>query len=97
MTKGDAYVVTGQGTAGSSLNQPAPVAQLNCPDSVPVDSHGNIVIADNGNGEIEVVPDTYIYVVAGNGTSGYEGDGGPTTSAELSGPGGVRDEEHSHQ
>ena len=30
-----------------------------------------------------------IYTVAGNGTGGYTGDGGPATSAELSGPEGI--------
>jgi hypothetical protein len=30
-----------------------------------------------------------IYTVAGNGTEGYSGDGGPATSAELDWPGGV--------
>ncbi len=30
-----------------------------------------------------------IYTVAGDGTPGFSGDGGPATSAELSGPGGV--------
>jgi DNA-binding beta-propeller fold protein YncE len=30
-----------------------------------------------------------IYTVAGHGTGGYSGDGGPGTSAELSDPQGV--------
>ncbi len=30
-----------------------------------------------------------IYTMAGNGTAGFSGDGGPATSAELNGPGGV--------
>ncbi len=30
-----------------------------------------------------------IYTIAGTGTAGYSGDGGPGASAALSGPGGV--------
>ena len=30
-----------------------------------------------------------IYTVAGNGTTGFSGDGGPATSAELDSPRGV--------
>ena len=31
----------------------------------------------------------YIYTIAGTGTAGFSGDGGPATSAELSGPAAV--------
>jgi hypothetical protein len=101
MTAGDTYVVAGQSLGGSSLAQPAPIAQLSYPDAAAVDPHGSIVIADNGNAELKVVPNASgtfygqvmtagrIYVVAGDGTSGYLGDGGLATSAELNGPGGI--------
>jgi uncharacterized repeat protein (TIGR02543 family) len=36
-----------------------------------------------------VNPSGIITTVAGNGTPGYSGDGGPATSAQLQGPGGV--------
>ena len=67
------------------------------PESVYVDGSGNLVIADTGNDRIRVVAGTTgtfygqpmtagdIYTVAGGGTSGL-GDGGPATSAELTGP-----------
>jgi DNA-binding beta-propeller fold protein YncE len=63
-----------------------------------VDHQGNLLIADLQNERIRVVATTagtfygramkarHIYTVAGTGTPGYSGDGGPATSAELSGP-----------
>jgi sugar lactone lactonase YvrE len=70
---------------------PATSALLNTPLSVAVDRSGNLFISDSGNNRIrEVVAATgVIRTVAGNGTAGFGGDGGPATSAELSGPGDV--------
>jgi RHS repeat-associated protein len=72
--------------------------QLGYPDGVAVDSSGDLVIADTGNNVVRFVPATSgtyfghsmtagdIYTIAGNGTSGYSGNSGAATSAELSGP-----------
>ena len=56
-----------------------------------VDGSRNIFIADTYNDRIrEVVAATgNIQTVAGNGTYGFSGDGGPAASAELSSPAGV--------
>jgi hypothetical protein len=52
---------------------------------VAVDSDGNIYIADSSNCCIRKVNSAgRINMVAGNGISGYSGDGGPATSAQLS-------------
>ena len=57
---------------------------------VAVDSAGNLFIADTGNGCIRrVSPSGIITTVAGNGTVGYSGDGGPATNAQLNLPAGV--------
>jgi sugar lactone lactonase YvrE len=58
---------------------------------VAIDGAGNLFIADTGNGRIRRVDATthIITTVAGNGTSGFSGDGGPATAAELGGPYGV--------
>src|SRR5262249_17389309 len=73
----------------------------NFPFGVGVDGSGNIVIADLGNNVLRVIAKstgTYygqamtvgdIYTIAGNGTDGYSGDGGPATSAEMVSPFGV--------
>jgi trimeric autotransporter adhesin len=102
MTAGDIYTVAGDGMAGySGDGGPATSAELSGPAGVAVDAAGNAVIADTGNGRIRVVAARtgsfyghamtagHIYTVAGDGMAGYSGDGGPATSAELSGPAGV--------
>jgi trimeric autotransporter adhesin len=89
---GDIGVVAGSGTNGYSGDGGAATsAKLYDPEGVAVDSSGNVYIADMENNRIrEVVASTGdISTVAGNGTYGYSGDGGPATSAELKSPQGV--------
>jgi uncharacterized protein (TIGR03437 family) len=63
---------------------------LNFPTGVAVDGAGNIFIADRGNNFIrKVTPAGMMSRVAGNGTQGFSGDGGPATSAALNAPTGV--------
>ena len=88
---GDISTVAGTGTAGfGGDGGPATSAQLNIPRAVAVDSSGNLFIADWGNGRIRKVDTSgTISTVAGNGTAGFSGDGGPATSAKLNIPRGV--------
>jgi sugar lactone lactonase YvrE len=83
--------VAGNGTRGYSGDYgPATSAQFSNPTGVAVDSSGNLFIADTGNDRIrKVTPDGVISTVAGNGTYGYSGDGGPATSAQLYSPSSV--------
>lgn len=54
------------------------------------DALGNIYIAADVLGYIlKVAPSGVLTIVAGKGASGFSGDGGPATSAMLSGPSGV--------
>jgi hypothetical protein len=63
---------------------PATSAQLHNPAGLAIDSAGNLFIVDSGNDRIRrVSPDGVITTVAGNGTIGFSGDGGPATSAQL--------------
>ena len=83
--------VAGGGTVGySGDGGPATSAQI-YPSAVAVDHSGNLYIADGSNCVIRKVAAAtgVITTVAGNGTCGYSGDGGPATSAQLSGPEGV--------
>ena len=56
-----------------------------------VDSDNNIYIADANNHRIRKVDAATgnITTVAGDGASGYGGDGGPATAAQLNAPRGV--------
>ncbi|HVT98204.1 MAG TPA: FG-GAP-like repeat-containing protein [Acidobacteriaceae bacterium] len=80
------YTIAGSGYRGfAGDGGPAPLAVLNGPSNTAVDSAGNLYIADGGNRvvrKVEVASGT-ISTVAGTGTAGYSGDGGPATSAQL--------------
>jgi hypothetical protein len=83
--------VAGTGIAGySGDNGPATAAQLKLPSGVAVDASGSVYIADAGNSRVrKVTPDGTITTLAGDGTYGYSGDGGPATAAQLQWPTGV--------
>jgi sugar lactone lactonase YvrE len=80
--------VAGNGTPGfSGDGGPASSAQLSSPTGVAVDSEGNLFITDKSNNRIrKVTPAGVINTVAGNGSKGFSGDGGPASSASLSFP-----------
>ncbi len=83
--------VAGNGTSGYSGDSGAATsAELRNPYGLAVDASGNLYIADYGNQRIRKVDSSgIITTVAGNGISGFSGDGGAATSAELSFPTGV--------
>jgi putative salt-induced outer membrane protein YdiY len=77
----------GNGYAGYSGNGgQATVAEINLPSGVAVDNALNLYISDNGNDRVRIVNTSgIISTFAGNGASGYFGDGGQATAAELNG------------
>jgi ribosomal protein S11 len=81
----------GTGSPGFSGDSSAATsAQLDAPNGIAVDSSGNLYIADIHNARIRMVtPAGIIYTIAGTGTVGYSGDGGPATAAQLRQPTGV--------
>ncbi len=85
--------------SGSSSNNagysgdggPATAAKLNDPQGIFVTSSGDLYFTDTFNSAIREINSStgIISTVAGNGTSGYTGDGGAATNAELTDPGGL--------
>ncbi len=80
--------VAGTGTSGYTGDGGSAItATLNYPQGVVVDNNGNFYIADAGNSVIrKVTASGIISTVAGNGTYGYSGDGGPATASALNYP-----------
>ncbi len=86
-------VYAGTGTAGYSGDGGlAAQAQMSAPAMVRFDpSQRYLMVSDEGNNTVRRI-DTVtglITTVAGNGTAGYSGDGGPATLAELNQPEGI--------
>ncbi len=83
-TTGILTVVAGNGTVGfSGDNGPATSAQLNNPTSVAVDFTGNVYVSDAGHAHVRKISRGIITTIAGSGSTGYGGDNGPATSAQL--------------
>jgi hypothetical protein len=104
MTAGDIYTLAGTGPDDNGFagdGAPATSAELNEPGWVALDGFGDVYVADTGNDRVRMIAastGTYygipmtagdIYTVAGTGTAGYSGDGGPSGLAELDGPNAV--------
>ena len=80
--------VAGKSTSGFSGDGGAATnASLNHASGVAFDASGNLYIADEANYRIrKVTTNGIITTVAGNGISGYSGDGGAATNASLCNP-----------
>ncbi len=82
----------GAPTNGVGDGGPATAASLLTPTGLAVDAAGDLLfIADKFDDRIREVnlATGVITTVAGNGTGGFSGDGGPATAAELLDPSGV--------
>jgi sugar lactone lactonase YvrE len=89
---------------GSTLDASSLPAPRWVPGYIALDSAGNLYVSDRapisaigpyqapvGGGcrIVRVTPDRKLSVIAGTGTCGYSGDGGPATKAELNDPNGI--------
>jgi uncharacterized protein YjbI with pentapeptide repeats len=79
------------GSCGDGDNpQQVYFAALSAPEAVWVDPLGNVYIADTQDNKIRVATNAgAMHTIAGTGSAGYGGDGGPARSAILSGPAGL--------
>ncbi len=81
---GTISTLAGNGVAGFAGDGGlAMTASLKLPAGVAVDSTGAVYIADQGNFRVRKVVSGVINTVAGNGTFGAAGDGGPAVAAQL--------------
>jgi len=88
---GQSYTINTFAGGGLPVNIGGPSASLGRVSSVVVDSVGGVFIAsDTYNIVVRLDPQTgALTLVAGNGTQGFSGDGGPATNAQLNQPEGL--------
>jgi sugar lactone lactonase YvrE len=89
--KGIITTVAGTGICGySGDGGPAKSAMIRFPIGLVFDGKGNLLFSDVGNSRIRKISTSgTITTIAGNGTSGYSGDGGLAIRASLANPQGI--------
>jgi uncharacterized protein (TIGR03437 family) len=81
------FKVSAAGAVSRPISDPT---LLDTPRGVAVDAEGNLFVAVAGAHKIlRVTPTGVVTTVAGTGTAGFSGDGGPATSAQFSSPSGM--------
>jgi streptogramin lyase len=81
------HTIAGTGASGfSGDGAPATQAQVAVPRSITLDTAGNIYFTDQSRIRKITAATGIITTIAGNGTQGYTGDGGPATLALLAAP-----------
>jgi len=90
-TDGKINTIVGDGNnADFGDGGPAISASVNRPMGLALDSAGDLYVADTASHRIrKVTPDGTITTIAGNGSGGFQGDGGPATEASLYYPKGI--------
>src|SRR5262249_8618124 len=83
--------VAGTGAPGfAGDNAAGTSALLNEPSGLAIDDAGNLFVSDTNNFRVRKLSTTgVITTIAGNGSKGYSGDGGPATAAQLMNPTGL--------
>jgi sugar lactone lactonase YvrE len=88
LSAGNIYGVAGQGAPVGQFAEPS--GAFNRPTNIVADAQGNLFVADFQNNRVRRIdPSGNIITIAGNGTQGFSGDGGPAAAAQLSLPFGL--------
>jgi sugar lactone lactonase YvrE len=86
----DGIISTMEGGAALPGSTVALRSQLQYPEGLATDAHGNVYIAETGNHVVrKLSAEGTLTVAAGNGTPGYSGDGGSASGAQLNSPSAV--------
>ena len=78
--------LAGNGVKGFNADGTAASVELARPQGVAVDTSGNVYVADGDNDLIRTISGGTVATIAGNGTQGFTGDTGISTSASLDTP-----------
>jgi hypothetical protein len=101
MTEGDIYTIAGGGGTALGGSGPALQVALGWLYGIALDRLGNVVFTTPKAERVRLLAVTsgrfygrrmragYVYTLAGRGTAGFSGDGGPAGRAEFTGPAGV--------
>lgn len=82
---GTITTIAGTGVAGySGDGGPATLAQIRYASAIDLDGSGNVIFADPVDSRIRSIDTSGdIHTIAGTGTGGYSGDGGPAIAARI--------------
>jgi hypothetical protein len=88
--------LSGTGAPGTSSNgETAVKSALDLPKGLARDFNGNVYVVEEGGHRVRrIAVDGTITTVAGNGSRGAQGDGGPATSAQLNTPRSIAVDAH---
>lgn len=83
--------IAGGGSFTPANGLPALEAKFNAPGFLALDlKSGNLYMTEsNGQRILRISPAGILTIIAGTGTAGFSGDGGPATAAQLNGPKGI--------
>jgi sugar lactone lactonase YvrE len=89
--QGIAHIVAGTGRRGRATEPRALQLTLDMPEGLAVAADGSVFLADGWNHAVyRIAPDGAVRRVAGTGSPGFSGDGGPASQAQLFRPADIR-------
>lgn len=92
ISDGKINTIVGNGSAGFVDNVAGTSAQIDAPGGMFVNAAGDLIFVDCNNNRVRKLSAGTVTTIAGNGTAGFGGDGGPALSAQFkfnNGGGGV--------